>query len=176
MVIVDFHVPKDKHDELDFAPVNSRPVAWSELSTRQRLVKRLKLTQKEVNADRRRTRHQLSKDLARAMKQGGKKLVPDLGHRTQGIHVEYAQQLRKLGVVFTAVHRVWSYEQSCVFKDFIEARAKERGATTNESSANILKMFLVSLFGKMLENKKDHRTIVVHTDPSSSSERSPRHG
>jgi len=165
MVIVDFHVPKDKHDDLDFAPVSSRSVDWSELSMRQRLVKRLKLTQKDVNADRRRTRHQLSKDLARAMKQGGKKLVPDLGHRTQGIHVEYAQQLRKLGVVFTAVHKVWSYEQSCVFKEFIEARAKERGATTNESTSIILKMFLVSTFGKMLENKKDHRTIVVHTDP-----------
>jgi hypothetical protein len=167
-LVVTFHVPQDKHDYVDFAPVVTRTVEWSELSRRQRLVKQLKLSQQEVHKGAKTglSRKQLAAGIKNAMKQAGKKLVPDLGSRTQGVHVEYAQELRKIGVEFTSVERVWSFRQAPVFKEFIEARAKERAETSDRAKKNTIKLFLVSLFGKMLENKEGHRTVKLHTKPS----------
>jgi hypothetical protein len=87
MLVVGFHVPAELHDEIDFAPCISCGVDWHELSERQRLIKQIKAL--SVNS----TARSVSKNMV-----GGKKLVPDLGHRVQGIHIEHAQELRKLGV------------------------------------------------------------------------------
>jgi hypothetical protein len=95
---------------------------------------------------------------------GNKKLVSDLGHRVQGIHIEHAQELRKLGIHFTSVERVWSYRQACIFKDFIEKRARERGESSDETYREIVKILMNSLFGKMLENKKGHTNRQLYTN------------
>ena len=90
--------------------------------------------------------------------------MPDLGHRVQGIHIEHAQELRKLGIRFTSVERVWSYRQACIFKDFIEKRARERGESSDETYREIVKILMNSLFGKMLENKKGHTNRQLYTN------------
>ena len=153
MVIVGFEVPQELHDEIDFAPCVSRSVSWDELSKRQRLIKEIKALSVKATA------RSISKNMI-----GGKKLVPDLGHRIQGIHIEHAQELRKLGIRFTSVERVWSFKQACIFKEFIEARAKERGESTDETYREIVKILMNSLFGKMLENKLGHRNTKLATD------------
>jgi hypothetical protein len=153
MLVVGFHVPEALHDKIDFAPCVSRTVSWDELSMRQRTIKEVKALATKA------TPHSVAKQMV-----GGKKLVPDLGHRVQGIHAEHAQELRKLGIVFTSVERVWSFKQACVFKDFIEARATERGESTDETYREIVKILMNSLYGKMLENKKGHVNRKLYTD------------
>ena len=153
MLVVGFHVPEALHDKIDFAPCVSRTVSWDELSMRQRTIKEVKALATKA------TPHSVAKQMV-----GGKKLVPDLGHRVQGIHAEHAQELRKLGIVFTSVERVWSFKQACVFKDFIEARARERGESNDETYREIVKILMNSLYGKMLENKKSHVNRKLYTD------------
>ena len=153
MLVVGFHVPKELHDDIDFAPCVSRAVSWDELSKRQQLIKAVKALATKPTAQ----------SVAKQMV-GSKKLVPDLGHRVQGIHIEHAQELRKLGIKFTSVERVWSFKQACVFKDFIEKRAKERGESSDETYREIVKILMNSLFGKMLENKKSHTNRKLYTD------------
>ena len=153
MLVVGFHVPETHHDEIDFAPCVSRSVSWNELSKRQQTIKEVKALSHKSTA------WSVSKDMV-----GGKKLVPDLGHRVQGIHIEHAKELRSLGIRFTSVERVWSFRQTCIFKDFIEARAKERGESADETYREIVKILMNSLFGKMLENKMGHRNTKIYTD------------
>ena len=153
MLVVGFHVPQELHDEIDFAPCVSRAVSWDELSKRQRLIKELKALSVMATA------RSVSKHMT-----GSKKLVPDLGHRIQGIHIEHAQELYKLGICFTIVERVWSFKQALIFKGFIEKRAKERGESADETYREIVKILMNSLFGKMLENKKGHTNRKLYTD------------
>ncbi len=82
-----------------------------------------------------------------------KKLVPDLGHRVQDIHVEHAQELRKLGMQFTSVARFWVKKQACTWKDFILQRAQERRESSDETYRGIVKINMNSLFlSKCSEN------------------------
>jgi hypothetical protein len=62
------------------------------------------------------------------------------------------------------VERVWSFRQAYVFKEFIEARARDRGESSDETYREIVKILLNSLFGKMLENKKGHTNRQLYTN------------
>ena len=159
MLIVGFEVPDELHDKFDFAPVVSRQVAWDELSQRQQTIKLRKAMAAVPSGA-----QMPAKNIAKLMANACPKLVPDLGHRVQGIHIEHAQELRKLGIRFTSVQRVWSYEQARIFQDFISKRAKERGQSTDKCYREIVKILMNSIFGKMLENKLRHCNAKLHTE------------
>ena len=185
MLVVGFEVPEELHDKVDFAPVVSRAVKCEELSERQQLIKMRKaisiLEERKAAGPKAKARpkakakaqayspedlERMAHQLAKAMHaEGCHKLVPDLAHRVQAVHVEHAQALRKMGARFTSVERVWSFKQGEIFKDFIEARAKERGESKDEAYRQVLKILMNSIFGKMLENKEKYRSLKVHTDP-----------
>ena len=104
MLVVDFHVPEELHDKFEFAPASHRRVQMHELSKRQRAVKFNRLSKEKQQKALETMKMPLS------YQNGCEKLVPDLGHRTQGLHIAHAKLLKDLGVKFTAVHRIWSFK------------------------------------------------------------------
>lgn len=178
MIVCTFKVPKEMHNMFDYAPAVNRSIDISELTERQQQVKirkflkahlhgeggdyeqKLAAFQQQPEADRVAL---VLKLLERNCRDSGKKLVPDLGLRTQGIHIAYAKLLLELGVEFVSIDRIWTFEQRFCFREFIQGIAKQKGTTENEALREILKIILNSLFGKMIENKERYRDIRLHT-------------
>ena len=160
MLVVDFEVPEKLHDKFDFAPVSQRKVKMEELSRRQRLIKFGRLTpQQKVKALQTLT-------LPKSCLNGCEKLVPDLGPRTQGLHIGHAKLLKELGVEFTAVHRIWSFKQGRVLEGFIKDMAKRRREAVDESTKTTLKLIVNAMYGKFLERKERGKQIKIHTCPN----------
>jgi DNA polymerase type B, organellar and viral len=158
MVKVDFHVPEDKHDFFDFAPVSQRKVAMSELSIRQRAVKFHKLTEAQ------RQRALKTNTMPKSMLDGCPKLVPDLGHRTQGLHIAHLKLLLELGIRVTKVHRIWSFRQGRVLSNYIDMLATRRRNAIDESTKSTIKLIANALYGKFLERKERGRIVKIHNN------------
>ena len=99
-----------------------------------------------------------------SMLNGCVKLVPDLKARTQGLHIAHLKLLIELGALVTRVHRIWSFKQGRVLKDFIHDMAARRRDAPDEASKASLKLIVNSIYGKFLERKERGRQIRVHTN------------
>ena len=160
MLVVKLEIPEGLHDKWDYAPAVNRSVAYSELSERQKKMKRRKFLQGFTKLE---TRVRVLERLMKAP--GYKKLVPDLSPQDhKAIHVEHAQELVKHGAVITELYACFEFEQERVFKEEIERLANERANTSDEALREIIKLTLNAPFGKTLENRKMQKNFRVHTD------------
>ena len=145
MIVVDHHIPKARHDDIDFAPVCKRKVAWEELSKRQRQVKEF---------------------LGKALKDQCEKLMPYLGeHCGVGLHIKHLKFLRdRLGTDVTKVHRIWKFKQTYWLRDYIQKMARERQESSDKVRQDVLKLIMNALYGKFLQNKENYTDTKTHTN------------
>jgi hypothetical protein len=137
LIVCDFHVPSQYHDEVDLPPCCKMKV----------------------------TRKLLSKEQQHYNE--GTKLIPYLGeHIKSGRHIALLQCWRKYcHIEITKVHQIWSFKQAPVLKDFIEEVVRCRREATTEVGRALNKLMSVSFFGKLLERVDQRCTARLTTDP-----------
>ena len=145
MAVITYHIPEEYHDQIDFAPVVKRKVAFEELTERQRQVK-------EFLGKKPRDQHE--------------KLLPYLGEQKEvGHHIGYLKYLRDVvKIQITAVHRVWSWRQSYWLRDYITKMALERQNSIDDVEKDVLKLIMNALYGKFLQNKEHYTQTTTYTD------------
>ncbi len=75
------------------------------------------------------------------------------------LHYRTLQLYVKLGLVLKKVHKVLSFVQEPLMKDYIQFNSEKRAAATNAFDVSYFKLLNNSLFGKTME-RPDNKTIV----------------
>ena len=75
------------------------------------------------------------------------------------VHCRLLQIWLTLGVQVTKVHRVVTYDQRTIFKDYIDMNTEKRAQSTNAFHKDFYKYKNNSLYGKMVENLKKRLNI-----------------
>jgi hypothetical protein len=138
MIVCDFHVPSDRHAEVDLPPCC-----------------RMKITKAMLSPEQRKDHHE------------GVKLVPFLGeHKESGRHVALLQCWQKFcHIEITAVHEIWAFRQEDCLSEFIEELAKVRREGTSEVAKTIVKLVMSSIYGKLLERLDNRCQAKLCTNP-----------
>jgi hypothetical protein len=94
------------------------------------------------------------------------KLVPNLmNKRKYWIHYRNLQFAIDQGLKLIKVHRVIEFKQSCWMKKYIDFCVNERKNSKNEFEKDLYKLYMNIVYGKSLQNVRNHRDIqVMHTD------------
>ena len=137
LIVCDFHVPSEFHNEIDLPPCAKMKVTKDLLSKEQQ-------GQPETE-----------------------KLVPFLGeHKSSGRHIALLQCWRRFcHIQITKVHQIWAFKQEAVLKDFIEEVVRCRRESTTEPQRALHKMISTSIWGKLLERVDKRSTAKLTTDP-----------
>jgi hypothetical protein len=137
LIVADFHVPQEYHDQVDLPPCCKMRVTNDLLSKQQQ-------GQPETE-----------------------KLVPYLGtHKASGRHIALLQCWSKhCHIKITKVHEIWAFKQEAVLKDFIEEVVKCRRESKTEPQRALHKMIANSIWGKLLERVDRRSTAKLTTDP-----------
>ena len=104
--------------------------------------------------------------LAERMKIGKvEKLVPNLNNkRKYVVHIKKLHQTLKHGLVLKKVHRVLKFEQSAWLAKYIMKNTRLRKAAKNEFEKDFFKLMNNSVFGKTMENIRNHRDMRLVTN------------
>ena len=73
----------------------------------------------------------------------------------------------RLGMKLKKIHRVISFEQSPIMKDYIEHCTRMRKESKTESGKMLWKLAVNALFGKTIESKRKYLKCTAHTSASS---------
>ena len=138
---VDLHYPSefhDAHEDMPLAPVR-RGIKYSQLSPyAKELCDKLKL-KSSLNTE---------------------KLLATLEDKER--YVLYYKNLilyLKLGLKLTKVHKIISFKENYIMKDYIEFNSRKRAESKNDFDINFYKFLSNSLFGKTME-RPENKTIV----------------
>ena len=104
--------------------------------------------------------------LAERMKIGKvEKLVPNLGKKKKYVvHIRALDQALKHGLVLKKVYRVIKFEQSAWLEPYIMKNTRLRTAAKNEFEKDFFKLMNNSVFGKTMENIRNHRDMKLVTN------------
>ena len=92
------------------------------------------------------------------------KLVPNLSKKKKYvIHIRALDQALKHGLVLKKVHRVIQFEQSAWLKPYIDFNTRLRTAASNDFEKDFFKLMNNSVFGKTMENIRNHRDMKLVT-------------
>ena len=81
------------------------------------------------------------------------------------MHVRVLKQALNHGLVLRKVHRVIQFNQEDWFKPYIGMNTKLRKEAKNDFEKDFLKLMNNSVYGKTMENVRNHRNIkLVTTD------------
>ena len=103
--------------------------------------------------------------LAESMKVGREeKLVPNLKNKKEYVvHSNALDQALKHGLKLKKVHRVTEFQQSRWMKAYIMLNTRLRTAAKNEFEKDFLKLMNNSVFGKTVENIRNHKDMKLVT-------------
>ena len=91
---------------------------------------------------------------------GVEKLVPNLSDKHKYRALD--QALRD-GLILNKVHRVIQFDQLAWLKSYIDFNTKHRAKTRNDFEKDFFKLMNNVVFGKTMENIRNHRNIKLAT-------------
>ena len=93
------------------------------------------------------------------------KLVPNLNKKKKYVvHIKALDQALKHGLVLKKVHRAIKFEQSAWLEPYIMKNTRLRMAAKNEFEKDFFKLMNNSVFGKTMENIRNHRDMKLVTN------------
>jgi len=93
------------------------------------------------------------------------KLVPNLNKKKKYVvHIKALNQALKNGLVLKKVHRAIKFEQSAWLEPYIMKNTKLRTDAKNEFEKDFFKLMNNSVFGKTIENIRNHRDMKLVTN------------
>ena len=103
--------------------------------------------------------------LVERMKIGSEeKLVPNLKNKNgYVVHIKALNKALKYGLKLKKVHRVIEFQQSKWMKTYIMLNTKLRKDAKNESEKDFFKLMNNSVFGKTMENIRNHKDMKLVT-------------
>ncbi|ORP65771.1 hypothetical protein B7954_00005, partial [Vibrio cholerae] len=85
------------------------------------------------------------------------KLMTTLESKTNYIaHFWTVQQAIELGVIVVKINRVLRFSQKCWLKQYIDSNTSRRAASTSNFNKEFFKLMNNAVYGKCLENKRNH--------------------
>ncbi|XP_057316791.1 uncharacterized protein LOC130657812 [Hydractinia symbiolongicarpus] len=93
------------------------------------------------------------------------KLIPNLEHKRKYVaHIGTLHQALKHGLELKKVHRAIQFKHSAWLKPYIDHNTKLRTAAKNEFEKDFYKLMNLSVFGKTMENVRNHQNIKLVTN------------
>lgn len=95
-----------------------------------------------------------------------KKLVCDLHpKRNYVIHYRYLKLCLQQGYKLLKIHRYLTFQQTPFLRAFVKSNSEKRAATTSVVRKDMYKLQNNAIYGKFLQNDRNHRTVKLCTTP-----------